>query len=505
MITAGGNSRKRFQLLFDLFLKDPEGSKLIQNYAKWYPYLRKNTGSDISKPNKIMNMFDAFKEIPAINFYGRSNVESNIQHAVEKDIGDGDAPKRSRTQHVYYAEESDSDENDPFYDNDDDRDGCYISEIDCSDKEPENEVEVAIEIDEEDDDEDALNDLGSGVKDLSVECDAIFRHGHRTNDLAATYPNDPYKNYTFWPYGHGQLTNTGKQREFDLGQKLHKRYGKFLDMYTPEVIDSWSTNFNRTKMSLELVLAGLFPPEVPLNWSTKIMWQPIPYNSFAVNDNMLAFPSYFCQKHIKLYEEYRKTPEGAHLFNRYRKWYPYLQEHTGMEINSLLDLFNLYFTLITQKEFGLTLPEWTNKVFPLVLTNGVIDFYRSVTATMELNKLSQGFTLKMYLDTVDRKINGDLIPKERKMLLYSAHEINVASMLRALKVYTRHIPDYGSCVLLELHLIDGVYYIKIYYEDHTPDSPKLLKIPGCNSFCPLDQFKTLLKENVAENYDLCKA
>ncbi|KAF5292242.1 hypothetical protein FQA39_LY14057 [Lamprigera yunnana] len=117
---------------------------------------------------------DAFKEISALNFYGRSNVESNIQHAVEKDIGDANAPKRSRTRNVYYAEESDSDENDQFHDNDDDRDGCYIPEIDFSDEEPENEVEVAIEIDKEDDVEDALNDLGSGVEDLSVECDVVI-------------------------------------------------------------------------------------------------------------------------------------------------------------------------------------------------------------------------------------------------------------------------------------------------------------------------------------------
>ncbi|KAF5297578.1 hypothetical protein FQA39_LY12054 [Lamprigera yunnana] len=93
---------------------------------------------------------------------------------VEKNIGNVDAPKRSHTRNVYYAEESDSDENDPFHDNDDDRDGCYIPEIDCSEEEPENEVEVAIAIDKEDDVEDALNELGSGVEDLSVECDAVI-------------------------------------------------------------------------------------------------------------------------------------------------------------------------------------------------------------------------------------------------------------------------------------------------------------------------------------------
>ncbi|KAF5294685.1 hypothetical protein FQA39_LY02817 [Lamprigera yunnana] len=99
--------------------------------------------------NEDIVHIDAFKEIPAINFYGRSNVESNIQHAVEKDIGDVDAPKRPRTRNVYYAEESDSDKNDPFH---------------CSNEEPKNKVGVAIEID----------DLGSGVEDLPVECDAVI-------------------------------------------------------------------------------------------------------------------------------------------------------------------------------------------------------------------------------------------------------------------------------------------------------------------------------------------
>ncbi|KAF5301707.1 hypothetical protein FQA39_LY10638 [Lamprigera yunnana] len=40
--------------------------------------------------------------------------------------------------------------------------------------------EVDIEIDEEDDVEDALNDLGSGVEDLSVECDAVIDEATET-------------------------------------------------------------------------------------------------------------------------------------------------------------------------------------------------------------------------------------------------------------------------------------------------------------------------------------
>ena len=33
----------------------------------------------------------------------------------------------------------------------------------------------------------------------------VYRHGQRTP--ADTYPNDPYVNETFYPYGWGQMTN----------------------------------------------------------------------------------------------------------------------------------------------------------------------------------------------------------------------------------------------------------------------------------------------------------
>jgi len=37
----------------------------------------------------------------------------------------------------------------------------------------------------------------------------LFRHGDRTLDRSnhESYPNDPYKDKDFYPYGDGQLTN----------------------------------------------------------------------------------------------------------------------------------------------------------------------------------------------------------------------------------------------------------------------------------------------------------
>lgn len=51
------------------------------------------------------------------------------------------------------------------------------------------------------------------------------------------------------------------------------------------IVDAWSTDYNRTKASLELVLAGLWPPSSSQIWNALLPWQPIPYNYFRNADN----------------------------------------------------------------------------------------------------------------------------------------------------------------------------------------------------------------------------
>lgn len=66
---------------------------------------------------------------------------------------------------------------------------------------------------------------------------------------------------------------------FELGQWLRTRYNKFLgDLYSPDLVYAQSTGVSRTKMSLELVLAGLWPPKnTPLEWNKHLNWQPVPF------------------------------------------------------------------------------------------------------------------------------------------------------------------------------------------------------------------------------------
>lgn len=67
------------------------------------------------------------------------------------------------------------------------------------------------------------------------------------------------------------------QMAFTLGEVLRKRYNNFLgEIYTPDLIYARSTDYDRTKMTAHVVLAGLFPPAKSQIWNEDIPWLPIP-------------------------------------------------------------------------------------------------------------------------------------------------------------------------------------------------------------------------------------
>jgi len=76
-------------------------------------------------------------------------------------------------------------------------------------------------------------------------------------------------------------------REYELGQVLRNRYKNFLgDLYLPKLVMGHSSDYDRTKMSLQLILAALFPPIKRQQWNPVLNWQPIPSSYILrVDDN----------------------------------------------------------------------------------------------------------------------------------------------------------------------------------------------------------------------------
>lgn len=60
---------------------------------------------------------------------------------------------------------------------------------------------------------------------------------------------------------------------------FRRRYDGFLgDIYVPEHVQATSTDFDRTKMTALLVLAGMYPPVPVQQWDEVVNWIPIPYD-----------------------------------------------------------------------------------------------------------------------------------------------------------------------------------------------------------------------------------
>ena len=73
------------------------------------------------------------------------------------------------------------------------------------------------------------------------------------------------------------MTKEGKMQAFNLGKFLRRRYNKLLgEKYSPNKIYIRSTDVDRTIMSAQAALSGLFMPTKDEIWNDEILWQPIP-------------------------------------------------------------------------------------------------------------------------------------------------------------------------------------------------------------------------------------
>ncbi|KAL1512670.1 hypothetical protein ABEB36_002227 [Hypothenemus hampei] len=327
----------------------------------------------------------------------------------------------------------------------------------------------------------------------------LFRHGNRTPELSELYPTDPYLNFSYYPTKHGQLTKAGKEREYSVGVALRDRYDVFLGpLYVPDLIDSRSTDRNRTKMSLLLVLAGLFPPECSERFESGLNWQPVPYNYFPEKEDPILY-GISCPTFEAEYNEVLNSPEYLAEVNQYSEEFSYIAKNSGLNVTKIENVYDLYFGLSTEEEYGFILPNWTQTVWPDFINKIAYEQYSVYTRTTNLKRMAAGYLIKKMMEDTENRINQT--NNDTKIYLYSAHENNMGQLMETLELFEYpHVPTYGSYVLFEVHEINNTYGFKIYYQNYNgTTSPKLLKLPSCDEFCPLDLFKSLVEEYLPED------
>ncbi|XP_075696277.1 testicular acid phosphatase homolog isoform X1 [Rhinoderma darwinii] len=330
----------------------------------------------------------------------------------------------------------------------------------------------------------------------------VYRHGDRSP--IDTYPTDPYKD-TVWDNGLQQLTQVGIRQQYELGKYLRMRYEHFLSSsYRKEEIYVRSTDYDRTLMSAQANLAGLYPPNGTQQWNQDIPWQPIPVHTVPVSqDRLLKFPSNDCPRFYELMKDTIQLPEYQNRMDAWKDFIARIANYTGYSVDQAVPrrVWKVYDTLFCQKSHNFSLPAWaTPDVLKTLEEIAAFDIkaHMALHQPKEKARITGGILVDAVLQnfTVAIKKSSPL-----KMVMYSAHDSTLLALQGALGVYNGIHPPYASCHIFEFYKeSDGTYSVGMYYRNESYKEPYELVLPGCTSPCPLRLFSQLMAPVIPQDW-----
>ncbi|CAI8038231.1 Lysosomal acid phosphatase, partial [Geodia barretti] len=180
----------------------------------------------------------------------------------------------------------------------------------------------------------------------------LFRHGDRSPVDA--YPTDTRYQESYWPQGFGQLSTTGMRQHLYLGSLFRERYvggGLITENYTRVQVYVRSTDYDRTLMSVEAQLAGLFPPQGDQIFNESLSWQPIPVHTVPQGqDNLLRAYIANCPRYQGHREAAKNSLEYRSLEKENEDFFKRLEESTGIVPTTLDDMWTIQDTLLVQHD-----------------------------------------------------------------------------------------------------------------------------------------------------------
>jgi len=363
----------------------------------------------------------------------------------------------------------------------------------------------------------AFNEGDNSAQDAGEYADAgslrmialVFRHGARLP--TELYTNDPYNTHD-WEGGLGSLTPKGSMQLYNLGRTMNARYKGLLPasgLYSAENMFVLSSASERCLMSAQAFLAGFLPP---VKANLPIAWQPAAINLLPRDRDYLLAQKMACPKYDQMLSDLYNRPQGdiLEVIKQNTDLFKYLTEHTGQNVTNTNDVEFLYNTLYIEHEMGLTLPSWTKAVFPDKMRPLAARNLALLTETPFMRNVKGG---ALVTDIAKKIITKAEEPSKQKrnILLYSAHDVTLVNVMRALDIInqTSDKPDFGATLAIELHYDPNAtsnHTVKIFYfNDTAVNIPRQIKLPNCNDPCSLQDFRSSIDPMFVYDFaDSCK-
>ncbi|CAD5228367.1 unnamed protein product [Bursaphelenchus xylophilus] len=326
----------------------------------------------------------------------------------------------------------------------------------------------------------------------------VWRHGDRApGDLP--YPKDKNGEEN-WPRGWNQLTNEGILQLRELGEFFHQRYvGSFLkESFHHKEVYIRSTDKDRALVSAQSMLSAMFPPTQSEMAISGMAWQPIAVHGAepGAEDPLLKPTKFKCPAYDKIYKPLREEKKKK-LGLKYYELFKFLGNNTGIS-NFTLDDIKAVEEINKEFYHKIPQPDWVYQNWPKYGGKTTLELIMEINieeravrfSTTELSRLRGGFLLGDFMQNAKKAGKGKM-KKPKKMLLYSAHEGTLQSIMNAFGFETMTKIPYAGCLIMEVRGKKNKATVEFLFYGDKKLTP--LKLRACQEVCPLEKAEKLME------------
>lgn len=322
----------------------------------------------------------------------------------------------------------------------------------------------------------------------------LIRHGDRTPLIEL--PNVDFQ----WDQGLGQLTAEGMEQEYKLGLEFRKLYVEQHQLlpknYQAGTMYVRSTDYDRTLMSAQSLLMGLYPHGTGPSTSEDATpalpnaFQPIPiYSAPAQYDDIINTDISAQEKEALLQDYVYSSAKWQQKDNALKDKYPLWSQVFGLPIINLVTLQLLGDAVYIHQIHKAPLPNGLSQQD----ADTIVEAGRWVfAAQLSPSPIAKAYSSKLMLNIANYLNTGAQQKSKLKYVLLSAHDSTIFGALSFLQApLDTQPPPYASDLKFALYETpDKNYVVKITLNG------KPVVIPACGGAdCDLQQFSNYVDAN----------